>query len=370
MSDNFESTEADKSASSVEGAHVGVGIDAVVPDLHDQTKLGSSMSSSMNLSGSERLSAANELGSNVAVFRGAVVTARGTGDGLTLRLDARVPEQVLRKALWSFVESREAFLQGNSVNFEWVGGTPDAELVEALKSELKEQFEVRVVSSEVQEPTARLAGLLEKVKGESEKGLNSERAKGGAGLNSGLFSGVESIAGATGTKGSADRVQNSLVQRAKGLFGSKTNSAERSAPVTPSNEHSLGTIVPDALAWDDPDARVVYRTMRSGQKIETEHSLVVVGDVNTGAELIAGGDIIVLGHLRGVAHAGAYDETGGGHFIMALQLEPSQLRIGSVISRGESGGKATCPEIARVDGSLIVVEPYLARNVLSKLKKS
>ncbi len=123
----------------------------------------------------------------------------------------------------------------------------------------------------------------------------------------------------------------------------------------------------DAAAWDDPDARVVFSTLRSGQKLESEHSLVIFGDVNSGAEVVAGGDIVVLGVLRGVAHAGAYDESGGGRIIYAQNLQPTQLRIGTVISRGSAEashteGAGSGPEVARVEGSLIVVEPYLSRN--------
>ncbi|RIL03932.1 MAG: septum site-determining protein MinC, partial [Proteobacteria bacterium] len=101
---------------------------------------------------------------------------------------------------------------------------------------------------------------------------------------------------------------------------------------------------------------------RSGQKIETEHSLIIFGDVNSGAEVVAGGDIIILGTLRGIAHAGAYDETGGGRVIFALTQQPTQLRIGTTISRGSPEGGSE-PEIARIDGTSIVVEPYQSRAI-------
>jgi septum site-determining protein MinC len=123
------------------------------------------------------------------------------------------------------------------------------------------------------------------------------------------------------------------------------------------------------MLWDDPDARIIYGTLRSGQKVETEHSIVVFGDVNSGAEVIAGGDIVILGTLRGIAHAGAYDETGGGRVIFSLNLQPTQLRIGLVISRGagseraESGSRSAGAEVARVDNNMIVVEPYQSRTV-------
>jgi septum site-determining protein MinC len=128
------------------------------------------------------------------------------------------------------------------------------------------------------------------------------------------------------------------------------------------------------MLWDDPDARIIYGTLRSGQKVETEHSIVVFGDVNSGAEVIAGGDIVILGTLRGIAHAGAYDESGGGRVIFSLNLQPTQLRIGLVISRGAGServsgerpdlvAKSVGSEVARVDNNMIVVEPYQSRTV-------
>ena len=78
---------------------------------------------------------------------------------------------------------------------------------------------------------------------------------------------------------------------------------------------------------------------------------------------------MILGTLRGIAHAGAYDESGGGRVIFSLNLRPTQLRIGLVISRGsgaeheESTPRGGLPEVARVDGNMIVVEPYQSRTV-------
>ena len=68
-----------------------------------------------------------------------------------------------------------------------------------------------------------------------------------------------------------------------------------------------------------------------------------------------------------MAHAGAYDETGGGRVIVALNLQPTQLRIGMVISRGASDSRSVA-EVARIDGNSIVVEPYNARVVLQRHK--
>ncbi|MFQ6039671.1 MAG: septum site-determining protein MinC [Candidatus Poribacteria bacterium] len=109
----------------------------------------------------------------------------------------------------------------------------------------------------------------------------------------------------------------------------------------------------------DQKARIIRQTLRSGQRKEFwEGNLVVLGDVNPGAEVIASKDIIVLGALRGVAHAGALGDISA--VIIALNLIPTQLRIGHLVSRppGERNRNERIIEIARVDGEMIIVEEY------------
>lgn len=69
--------------------------------------------------------------------------------------------------------------------------------------------------------------------------------------------------------------------------------------------------------------------LRSGQRIEYEGSLVVLGDVNAGAEVIAGENIVVLGILRGLAHAGAKGNKEA--IIAAASIEAPQIRISNII---------------------------------------
>lgn len=73
--------------------------------------------------------------------------------------------------------------------------------------------------------------------------------------------------------------------------------------------------------------------VRSGQKIEYEGSLVVLGDVNDGAEVIAGENIVILGILRGLAHAGAKGNKDA--MITAISIEAPQLRISNIVKERE-----------------------------------
>jgi septum site-determining protein MinC len=105
---------------------------------------------------------------------------------------------------------------------------------------------------------------------------------------------------------------------------------------------------------------VVRRTVRSGQAVRHAGHVVVIGDVNPGAELVAGGDVVVWGRLRGLVHAGASGDAGA--WVCALQLAPTQLRIADLITRPPEApprgtGRVT-PEVARVHEGNIVVETW------------
>jgi len=98
-----------------------------------------------------------------------------------------------------------------------------------------------------------------------------------------------------------------------------------------------------------------YRgTVRGGQSLQHVGNIVVVGDVNPGAELVASGDVVVFGALRGTAHAGAQGDRAAR--VAALQLVPTQLRIATCIAAGDSTRRRE-PEEARIEGDRIVIVP-------------
>ncbi len=97
-------------------------------------------------------------------------------------------------------------------------------------------------------------------------------------------------------------------------------------------------------------------TLRGGQALHNLGNLVVIGDVNPGAELVASGDIVVFGALRGVAHAGAQGDRGAR--VIALELVPTQLRIATAIATSDTGKKPRGPEHASIVHDRIVVVPF------------
>ncbi len=99
-------------------------------------------------------------------------------------------------------------------------------------------------------------------------------------------------------------------------------------------------------------------TLRSGQVVKNPGHVVIVGDVNPGAEVIAGGDIIVWGKLRGTAHAGAIGDEGA--VVCALQMSPTQLRIANYVAcpPEEQRDNPVEPEMASIQDGRVVVEPW------------
>ncbi|MBX9669404.1 MAG: septum site-determining protein MinC [Candidatus Obscuribacterales bacterium] len=112
-----------------------------------------------------------------------------------------------------------------------------------------------------------------------------------------------------------------------------------------------------------PTTLYLRQTLRSGQTVSHKGHLVIIGDINPGAEVMADGDITVWGCLRGVAHAGIGGNTNAE--IRALKLQPIQIRIAHAIARAPdrprvSYSQTTGPETARmVDGKIKVVRSRL-----------
>jgi len=119
-------------------------------------------------------------------------------------------------------------------------------------------------------------------------------------------------------------------------------------------------IVRDTITSPDMEVNecgLVAATVRSGHSVWNPGNIIVLGDVNPGAEIVAGGSVIVWGTLRGTVHAGTSGASGA--VVCALCLEPTQLRIGDQIARApDEPASGRGPEMARVSGSAIVVDEW------------
>jgi len=100
---------------------------------------------------------------------------------------------------------------------------------------------------------------------------------------------------------------------------------------------------------------IVHSTCRSGTRVESGSDCVILGDVNPGAEVLAVGDVIIFGNLRGIAHAGAAGNRRAR--IWALSIEPSQIRIADLVAVPPKGNKPVPKryEVAEIRKDLIEV---------------
>jgi len=112
----------------------------------------------------------------------------------------------------------------------------------------------------------------------------------------------------------------------------------------------------DTRYQDGDPAILVHRTLRSGYSLQNSGHVIILGDVNPGAQIISGGDVIVWGHLRGMVHAGA----GGNEnaVICALDLAPTQLRIAGVIAITPQRRGKPQPEMVKILNGQVVAEPW------------
>ena len=101
---------------------------------------------------------------------------------------------------------------------------------------------------------------------------------------------------------------------------------------------------------------VINRTIRSGQEIKSQGSVLICGNVNPGAEILAGGSIDIRGTCRGIVHAGAYGDRSA--FIIADCLIPVQIRIADLIAQApDKFEKPSYAERASIKNDQIVIEP-------------
>ena len=166
--------------------------------------------------------------------------------------------------------------------------------------------------------------------------------------------------------------ENSATQKQDGPSQDENRrDSEAAAVEDAAHNDDAANLVPwsEAPAEDAEAPPFVHRgTLRSGQSCRHAGTVVILGDVNPGAQVISGGDVLVWGRLRGFVHAGAMGDEQA--LVAALDFEPVQLRIAGYIAmtpkgasnnpgywfwKRDSTGK---PEVARVADEQIYVDPW------------
>ena len=110
-------------------------------------------------------------------------------------------------------------------------------------------------------------------------------------------------------------------------------------------------------------------TLKNGEVLETEYSIVILGDVYPGSAIISARDIIVLGGLYGEAYAGGNGSDG--HYVAALEMSPEKLKIGDFKYHAKEKSKwgikpKVQPKIAYVKNKKIVMDS-LTKELLSDM---
>ena len=104
--------------------------------------------------------------------------------------------------------------------------------------------------------------------------------------------------------------------------------------------------------------KFLRKTVRGGQSIRYNGNIVIIGDINSGAEETAAGNIIVLGAIKGNVSAGANGNTKA--IIAAFSLQPEILKISNIVTLSpDDSEEPEYPEVAKVKDGAIIVEPYL-----------
>jgi septum site-determining protein MinC len=162
-------------------------------------------------------------------------------------------------------------------------------------------------------------------------------------------------------KVSSSSPETLVAAAAAGLEGEWPWEKEESPPTHSSTEGRAASVFPLAeqpgeASPDDGPLTIHRGTLRAGDHLQSEGSVLLLGDLNPGARISAAGHVLVWGRLRGVAHAGRHGARTAR--IIALQLRPLQLRIADAVARGPEGSPpAGLAEEARLVEGVIRIDP-------------
>ena len=275
-----------------------------------------------------------------------IVKIKGTREGLTVLLDESADFQDLLRRLAQRIADSNGFLDGSAVSIDVGPRDLQPGQISSLRDTLAGNNMVlrRIIAGprprraldgdtrgvETVGQQAAQAGFVSRRKrkrkrGQTADGVAAEEAS----------AAVETAEDRAGAMGKHDEGEDIPVIR-----------------------YSLTTRQLRADVVSEEQTILVQRTIRSGQQVFYPGNVVILGDVNPGGEVVAGGNIIVMGVFRGVAHAGAMGDKQA--IVAALRLEPSQLRIAGYITRAPEGDFSTLkqPEIARVQDGVVIIEQY------------
>lgn len=256
---------------------------------------------------------------------------KGGTRGLEFLIDGRARVDAIAAALCTRLAEAPTFFRGSSVRIRVEDGPLPSGCLSRI-DDIATRFELRIVE----------VGAARPVKPEPEAVALPSLATGSMPIPAAV----------------ADPASAAAPAAAEPAAAVVASSSPSAAPA-PAAAAEPAAVAAAVASLPEGDTRIVVGPVRSGVILEHHGNLVVVGDVNPGAEVRAERNIIVLGRLRGIAHAGIGRTYG---FILALKLEPQQLRIARQVARaGDADGPVAAAEIAYVTSNKIVVERYAGK---------
>lgn len=263
------------------------------------------------------------------------ITIKGTRDGLAILLKEEGEFQEVLDALKQKFSEGGSFFSGGEVTLD-LGVRP---LQEEECSRLKEV---------VEESQVRLKGIL------SDSPITKILAQ---------QLGLQVISTGSIIHSRTRQDHPVRIQRMDGTFPGTVRSSETSGKGGAASPPVPGVAAEPTL--------LVRRSLRAGHKVNMDGNVLILGDLHPGAEIVASGDVLVLGSLKGMVHAGATGKESS--FVLALDLDPTQLRIARYVARSPEGAggrrkwrrrlgastqKSGKPEVARIKDGAICVEGF------------
>jgi septum formation inhibitor MinC len=301
-----------------------------------------------------------------------MTTIRGRGRTLEIAIDRALPTATAE--IRAQLEERPAFFRGSRATASLGSVAADLISLEALRDVLAE-FGIALDGVSGVEALAPLLAQLDlaylgPTSAEEVAAMPRPRAKRNVSLSDGARSLVADFAGARADLAArrTERETAELERKAAKLNGTAAGvpaappAPAAPAPPAPAPVASAGVTIPDTPHRAPAGISTLYHrgTLRGGQTLHNLGNIVIIGDVNPGAELIASGDILVFGSLRGVAHAGAQGDASAR--VVALELAPTQLRIATMIA-SDTGGVEAGPQHAYILGDRIAIVPHAAADL-------
>jgi septum site-determining protein MinC len=293
-----------------------------------------------------------------AAIEGPPALLRGTARGLEMHVNGKAQVDAIVDALTRRLDEAPGFFRGSNVRIAVEHGPLPRGCLARL-DELAARFELSIVeigAAKAKDPVPR--PNLAAGSGPTAEMFGDEEPTGtvtpGALLAAGSGALAPVVPASTGLSEPVELASAELTEMLE-----VAEAVAEFADEPTQNKPPLALAAMAEVPAATEGTRLVIGPVRSGVILEHEGHLFIFGDVNPGAEVRATGNIVVLGRLRGTAHAAIGQDVG---FILALRLEPQQLRIGRKVTRaGEDAAPPTDSEIAYIAGDAIVVERYLGK---------